>query len=370
MLDMDILEATLALARAEGLHARHLREPDLLQDPRCLVGRPVKELLELGVRAKAATWLTNPDPALLAADRHWIEDEQVQVLRWGNPDYPGRLAEIADPPAVLFVRGAIENLLRPQLAVIGSRHPTPAGRRTAREFAGRLADAGLVVTSGLALGIDAAAHEGALARGRTIAVVGTGLDSVYPPENRGLQDRILASGGALVSEFGRGAPPLPDHFPRRNRIISALSLGVLVIEAARRSGSLITARLAGDQGRGVYAVPGSIYSPQSHGCHALIRQGAQLIENPDEILADIGIPHDIHGLIDSRTTPVHPAQEAPRLDKGAEILLDALGFDLVSVDELIARTGLSSQILAPTLLWLELSGVIALHSGGRYQRVR
>ena len=367
---MDILEATLALARAEGLHARQLREPDLLQDPRCLIGRPVKELLELGIRPTAATWLSSPDAALLTADRRWIEDEQVQIVRWGSPEYPGRLAEIADPPATLFVRGCLATLLRPQIAVIGSRHPTPAGRRTAREFAGRLADAGLVITSGLALGIDAAAHEGALARGHTLAVVGTGLDSVYPPENRALQDRILASGGAVISEFERGAPPLPAHFPRRNRIISALSLGVLVIEAARRSGSLITARLAGDQGRGVYAVPGSIYSPQSHGCHALIRQGAQLVEIPDEILADIGFFIEKQEVKGTQTTPGHPVQEAPRLDKGAEILLDALGFDLVGVDELIARTGLSSQILAPTLLWLELSGVIALHSGGRYQRVR
>jgi len=367
---MDLLQATLALARAEGLHARQLRDPDLLQDPCCLIGRPAADLIRLGFRPKAAQWLSGPDPHLLDQDRQWVESEQIGVLRWGSPDYPGRLAAIADPPTVLFVRGPVSNLMRPQLAVIGSRHPTPAGCQIARDFAGWLAGAGLVVTSGLARGIDAAAHAGALARGQTLAVIGTGLDQVYPPENRGLQARILAAGGTVVSEFERGKPPLAPHFPRRNRIISALSLGVLIVEAARHSGSLITARLAGDQGRDVYVIPGSIHNPQSHGCHALIRQGARLVESAEEILADLGLVHKIQKHRTTTRASETPSDPPVRLDKEYEILLDALGFDLVGVDELIARTGLCSQSLAQKLLMLELSGVVALHSGGRYQRVR
>lgn len=303
---MDLLQATLALARAEGLHARQLHEPDLLQDPRCLVGRPAAELIELGLRPKAANWLSSPDAALLDTDRRWVEAEQLQVVRWGAPGYPGRLAAIADPPAVLFVQGPVASLMRPQLAVVGSRHPTPAGRRIARDFATQLAEAGLVITSGLARGIDAAAHEGALARGPTIAVVGTGLDQVYPPENRTLRARILDAGGALVSEFERGKPPLAPNFPRRNRIISALSLGVLVVEAARQSGSLITARLAADQGREVFVVPGSIHSPQSQGCNALIRQGARLVEGIEEILADLNLPNKKQDLTSIQTPSAPP----------------------------------------------------------------
>jgi DNA processing protein len=367
---MELLEATLALARAEGFHARQLRDPDLLQDPRCLVGRPAAELVELGVRSKAADWLSNPDPALLAADRRWLESERLQLVTWGGPGYPGRLAAIADPPAVLFTRGPAANLLRPQLAVIGSRHPTPAGICIASDFAGQLADAGFVITSGLARGIDAAAHAGALCKGLTIAVVGTGLDSIYPAENRELQERILAAGGTIVSEFERGQPPLAAHFPRRNRIISALSLGVLIVEAASHSGTMITARLAGDQGREVYAVPGSIRNPQAAGCHRLIRQGARLVESAEEILVDLGLRLTKQELAGTLAPSGTPGMAPLQLDKAYEILLDGLGFDLVGVDELIARTGLCSQSLAQMLLTLELSGTVALHSGGRYQRVR
>jgi DNA processing protein len=367
---MELQEATLALARAEGFHARQLRDPDLLQDPRCLIGRPAAELIELGIKPRPAAWLSSPDPVVLAEDQRWVEAEKLQLLRWGGHGYPGRLAAIADPPAVLFMRGPAANLMQPQLAVIGSRHPTPAGRRIAQDFSAWLADAGLVVTSGLARGIDAAAHEGALQNGRTIAVVGTGLDRVYPTENRALHDRILAAGGTVVSEFERGRPPLAPNFPQRNRIISALSLGVLIVEAARQSGSLITARLAGDQGREVYVVPGSILSPQSQGCHALIRQGARLVESAEEILADLGLHYIKQDLTGSSAPSEPPGSPAVQLDKGYEILLDALGFDLVGVDELIARTGLCSQSLAQMLLTLELAGTVALHSGGRYQRVR
>ncbi len=367
---MDLLEATLALARAEGFHARQLHDPDLLQDPRCLVGRPAAELIELGARPKAACWLSKPDPAVLAADRRWLESERLQLLTWGGPGYPGRLAAIADPPAVLFTRGPAANLLRPQLAVIGSRHPTPAGLRIASDFASQLAAAGFVITSGMARGIDAAAHAGALCKGLTIAVVGTGLDCIYPAENRALHERILAAGGTIVSEFERGKPPLAAHFPQRNRIISALSLGVLIVEAARRSGTLITARLAGDQGREVYAVPGSILNPQAAGCHVLIRQGARLVESAAEILADLGLHFTNQELVGIQGPSGTPGKVSPQLDKAYKILLDGLGFDLVGVDELIARTGLCSQSLAQMLLTLELSGTVALHSGGRYQRVR
>ena len=363
---MELLEATLALARAEGFHARSLHDPDLLRDPPQLVGRSTAELISLGVRRAAAAWLSDPDASVLAADRLWLEEQRLRMIAWGSLEYPGRLAAIADPPAVLFVRGDAANLLRPQLAIIGSRDPTPAGCRIAADFAAALAGVGLVISSGLARGIDAAAHEGALRRGRTLAVVGTGLDRVYPADNQSLHDRIVAAGGAIVSEFARGKPPLAPHFPQRNRVISAMSLGVLIVEAASRSGTLITARLAGDQGREVYAIPGSILNARAAGCHELIRQGAKLVESPEEILADIGLPFEKQDV--AWETGAAPGARA--LDKDFEILLDGLGFDLVGVDELIARTGLCSQSLAQMLLTLELAGTVALHSGGRYQRVR
>jgi DNA processing protein len=249
--------------------------------------------------------------------------------------------------------------------MVGSRNPTQPGQRTARAFAGFLSAAGLTITSGLALGIDAASHEGALAAdGLTIAVLGTGIDNIYPRQHRALAARIAAR-GALVSEYPPGCPPLKANFPRRNRIISALCLGTLVVEAARHSGSLITARLAAEQGREVFAVPGSIHNPLARGCHALIRNGAKLVESADDILSELKFSARKQCLIGG----MRGRGAASSLDKDHKILLDALGFEPASLDTLVERTGLPSQSVASMLLFLELEDVVGLHSGGRYLRL-
>ncbi len=224
----------------------------------------------------------------IAADLRWLDGARRTLLTPDSPDYPCLLARIASPPPALFVEGMAAALALPQLAIVGSRSPTAIGRETATRFAAHLSRSGFAITSGLALGIDAAAHRGALdARGPTIAVLGGGLDRVYPVENASLAAAILAAGGAVVSEFPIGTPPLPSHFPRRNRIIAGLAVGTLVVEAALHSGSLITARLAADQGREVFAIPGSIHSPTARGCHRLIRDGAKLVETADDVLAEL-----------------------------------------------------------------------------------
>jgi DNA processing protein len=271
---------------------------------------------------------------------------------------------------VLFVRGDPALLLSAQLAMVGTRRPTAGGRTNAFDFAARFAREGIVVTSGLALGIDAASHRGALSAGRTIAVLGTGLDDCYPPDNRGLAEDIVATGGALVTEFPRGTAPIARNFPRRNRLISGLALGTLVIEAARRSGSLITARLAGSQGREVFALPGSIHNVQSRGCHELIRQGARLVESADEVLRELTIPYEKQMVMQRIERAAAPLANIPPLDNDHEILLDALGFEPTSIDALVDRTGLPSQSLASMLLILELEGRVGLHPGGRYERLR
>src|SRR5258706_1814229 len=259
---MDDVDRWLALARAPGLHLDHLRAAGALAAPPQLVGRESAELSTRGIPAAAAAWLAHPEPRILEADRRWLERAAVTLLGCDAERYPPLLAQIAAAPVALYVRGDATLLSSMQLAIVGSRSPTASGARTARDFAAFLARAGLTITSGLAIGIDAAAHAGALAgNGRTIAVFGSGLDQVYPPENAGLADRILAPGGALLTEFPPGTAPLRGNFPRRNRLISGLSLGTLVVEAARHSGSLITARLAGKTGPHALPVPGA--SPKS-----------------------------------------------------------------------------------------------------------
>lgn len=287
----------------------------------------------------------------------------------GHPDYPPQLLAIPDPPPLLYLQGDPTSLTAPAIAIVGSRGPTPAGRDTAREFARRLAAAGLVVTSGLAAGIDAAAHRGALqAGGRTVAVCGTGLDLTYPAHHRALAAEIAAA-GALVSEFPPGTPPLPAHFPRRNRIISGLSLGVLVVEARHRSGSLITARLAAEQGREVFALPGSVHNPLARGCHRLIRDGARLVETPEEVLA--GLQHDLFAALPGMPTqaPAATAISGGPLDTAGKILLNACGFEPVGVDTLVARTGMTAAAVASTLVLLELRGEIESSAGGLFCRL-
>jgi len=308
--------------------------------------------------------VTKVDTDLIAIDQHGL-----QLLAADDPRYPPLLLSIDHAPAVLFVRGDPEALTAPQLAVVGSRNPTALGERTARDFSFHFASLGLVVTSGLALGIDAAGHRAALlAGGKTVAVCASGLDQTYPERHQALAVDIAQS-GALVSEFPPGTPPLSSHFPRRNRLISGLSLGVLVVEAAARSGSLVTARYAAEQGREVFAIPGSIHSPLSRGCHQLLRQGATLVECADDVVSELKNvvlnQHDKHAPV-----PPNPPQDSgPRLDNPSEILLDALGFEPTSLDALIASTGLSSTSVASLLLTLELQGRAASDARGRYFRL-
>ncbi len=280
----------------------------------------------------------------------------------GDPDYPPLLLQTADPPLLLYVQGAPALLAAPSVAVVGSRNPTAQGADNARAFAAALSAQGLVVVSGLALGIDGAAHAGALEGGvGTLAVVGTGLDRVYPARHRELAHRIAAAGerGALVSEYAPGTPALPAHFPQRNRIIAGLTLGTLVVEAALRSGSLITARLAAEAGRDVFAVPGSIHAPQSRGCHALIQQGAQLVQSAADIIDALHLAR----------ASSRPPESAPASAGAGDPILEALGHDPVTLDALIARTGWPAHELAARLLELELKGLAARLPGGLYQRM-
>ena len=288
----------------------------------------------------------------------WLDDPAHQVVAWDDDDYPPALLALPDAPPAFFMMGRRELLTRTGFAIIGSRHGTPQGLATAREFAKALADAGLTIVSGLALGIDAAAHEGALGtEASTIAIVGTGLDRVYPARNRALALRI-AEHGALLSEYLPGTPPRKEHFPQRNRLISGMSCGVLVVEATLSSGSLITARLAGDQGRDVFAIPGSIHSPFSKGCHKLIRDGAKLVETAQDVLDEMrGAP---------RTEPAaraHPEHTA------ATPLLAAMGYDPVTLDVLVERTRAPADAIASELVVLELDGHVSSLPGGRWQRV-
>ena len=314
----------------------------------------------VGTRAARALE-TPPDDLEAQLDRvlAWLaagSDRHVVTL--GDPLYPQELLQIADPPLMLYVLGDVQTLHHPRrLAIVGSRNPTPQGEANARQFAQALGQADVCVVSGLALGVDGAAHDGALLGGAsTIAVVGTGLDRVYPKRHLELAHRIAAH-GAIVSEYPLGTPPLPENFPQRNRIIAGLSQGTLVVEAAVKSGSLITARLAAEQGREVFAIPGSIHAPQSRGCHALIRQGAKLVESAQDILEDLRL-----------TTP---AEESKSPDPGSDredSLLQAMGYDPVSLDALQARTGLDTAHLQARLLELELAGEVARLPGGLLQR--
>jgi DNA processing protein len=361
----------LALAaRTPGLNAERLQAVAARSADLELLERPEPgALAALGLTTAAVAWLVAPDEARIEADLRWLECSGCALLASTDADYPGLLRLSPDAPAVLHVRGNPASLLEPQLAMVGSRNPTAGGRATAREFAASFARLGLTITSGLALGIDAASHEGALSGGGiTIAVLGCGLDNVYPRENTALADRVAAS-GAVISEFPPGTPALREHFPQRNRIIAGLTHGTLVIEAAQRSGSLITARLAGIAGREVFALPGSIHNPLARGCHELIRQGAKLVERVDDVLAELKISL-AHQLLESpmQQSPGTPG-EGPVLDKAYKILLDALAFEPASVDSLIERTGLNSESIASMLLILELDGHVAPHPGGRYSRL-
>ena len=322
----------------------------------------------LGLPAAALDYLREPDWRGVERDLAWLKQPGNQLLGLDDSRYPPLLRQLVHPPPLLFVCGAVDSLRAPQLAIVGTRHPTPPGRETARQFAAFLAEGGLTVTSGLALGIDAAAHQGALAgNGRTVAVMGTSLERVYPAKHRDLAHAI-AERGALVSELPIGTPALAENFPRRNRLISGLALGVLVVEAALQSGSLITARLALDQGREVFAIPGSIHNPLAKGCHALIRQGAKLVETANDIVEELGALAAVNGEERPSVTATPSAMEP--LDADYRQLLAAMGDAPVGVDVLVERCGLTAEVVSSMLLILELEGHTVAVPGGLYCRLK
>ncbi len=330
------------------------------------------ELKAAGLGEATAAALVSPDPDVVDRSERWLAGADQHFLHWQDPRYPELLLASGQAPPGLFVAGDPQVLNLPQLAIVGSRSATPGGVETAQQFARVLADAGIVITSGLAQGIDAAAHRGALsAVGQTIAVLGTGPDLNYPRQHAELAEQIR-SHGALATELPPGTEAHKHQFPRRNRIISGLALGTLVVEAGARSGSLITARYAGEQGREVFAIPGSIHSPLSKGCHQLIRQGAKLVETANDIIEELGA---LAGALAKSRSPSSVATQtktvAAEIDNGDEDyikLLNSMGHDPLSIDQLAERTGLTAGELSSMLLILELDGRVDTLPGGRFQQ--
>jgi len=368
MLLSEELLAWVTLARAPALDAPTLGAAlDLLGSPDAIIAASDAQRAHAGIPAAARDFLEScgsPD----AAERKWLNAERHYLLPFTDPRYPKLLRSSPDCPIALYVSGNIDALGDPQLAVVGSRNPTPQGRETAFAFAHYLAARGLAITSGLAQGIDTAAHRGALAaQGVTLAVLGSGIDVIYPRGNLDLTEDIKQQ-GALVSEFPLGTPPRRANFPQRNRIIAGLCLGTLVVEAARRSGSLITAREGAERGREVFAVPGSIHNPLSRGCHRLIKQGAKLAESPDDILGELNFSAFFANLA-QETAAGAAKQDAAGMDKEHKILLDALGFDPADLDTLVVRSGFKPEAVSSMMLILELEGHVQAAPGGRYSRV-
>lgn len=358
-IDTD-LEAWLRLSLLPGLGHQSLRKLLVaLGTPANILTAGHRELSNV-VGEKIAIAIRNggADPASWKDVASWLEDPANHIITLADGAYPQALLEIPDPPPLIYVKGRLDLLNRPGFAIVGSRNATAQGIANAEAFAAALSNAGLTIISGLALGVDAAAHRGGLdGSSSTVAVVGTGLDTVYPARNRDLAHRIAAQ-GTLLSEFPLGTPGVAANFPRRNRLICGLSKGCLVVEAAISSGSLITARLATDQGREVFAIPGSIHSPLSKGCHALIKQGAKLVESAQDVLEELGLLQTVAPVAGAapETTDDHP-------------LLAHIGFDPVDIDTLQQRSGLAIDVLNTALTDLELAGLVESLPGGRWQRL-
>ena len=361
-MDIDArVEAWASLQLIPGLSSRALvallkafgGPAEVLAASRASLGKWVSAELASAIASGGA-------PDELSRSLAWLAESGHALVAWDDPAYPAALLTITDPPPVLHYAGKLELLNRPALAIVGSRNATPQGRENAEAFAAALSAAGLTIVSGLAQGIDAAAHRGGLAgAGNSVAVVGTGIDRIYPPGNKALAQRLAEEGG-LLSQFTLGTPPVPGNFPRRNRVISGLVRGVLVVEATPNSGSLITARFAAEQGREVFAIPGSIHSPFSKGCHRLIKEGAKLVETAQDVLEELGLA--------PAGASVKPGA-APPADGDAARVLAALGYDPVDVDTLAQRTGLAASAIAVALVELELRGQVAPLPGGAFQRV-
>ncbi|MFB3091113.1 MAG: DNA-processing protein DprA [Gammaproteobacteria bacterium] len=327
-------------------------------------------LKKTGLDEKSITSVCQPDWEVIEADLNWLDMPDHYLITINDEAYPTLLREIPDPPVVLFAYGRPEVLKTIQVGIVGSRNPDATGRKTADEFARELVYAGATVTSGLALGIDSCSHQGALnANGYTIAVTGNGLDMIYPARHKALAEKIVDN-GILVSEFPPGTKPVSTNFPRRNRIISGMSTGILVIQAALRSGSLITARYAMEQGREVFAIPGSIHNPLAKGCHALIKQGAKLVESVNDIVEELGSLATV--VIDENASQKNDVENniyKEELDADYKVLLDTMAYDPISIDKLIELTGLTTDSVSSMLLILELRGLVFSQAGGVYMRV-
>lgn len=358
------LEPGLGPAQARHLLAALGLPHDIYAMPAAALARILSGPLAQQLRQPASDAVQD----IIAKTLAWLDDPRHYLLTLADPAYPRTLLDIHDPPLLLYVNGDPAFLSRPSIAIVGARSASAGGMDNARAFARHLAQAGWCVTSGLARGIDTAAHEGALQAGPdaggTLAIMGTGIDIVYPARNRDLAHHIAAQ-GALVSEFPLGTRAIPYQFPKRNRLVAGLARGVLVVEAAKQSGSLITARLASETGREVFAIPGSIHSPLSRGCHALIRQGAKLVESAQDIDEELGRPGQASSppAAQSKPDPLPPDH-----DPTAQHILDAMGFDPVDLDTLQKRTRLDLPLLSSRLLDLELSETVAKQDDGRFTR--
>lgn len=328
----------------------------------------IKALLKLS-HSKLEQAFHKFDESLFEMQCSLLNKHAISVIPYNSSEYPAQLKQIPDAPAILFARGDIDLLSAPQLAIVGSRNASPSGNKTAKAFASDFSQSGLSITSGLALGIDTAAHLGAIDNiGKTIAVVATGLDEVYPKRNLSLAKAIVSK-GLMVSEFPPLSPARRDHFPRRNRIISGLSLGVLVVEADTRSGSLITARLAGEQGREIFAIPGSIHLPTSRGCHQLIRQGAKLVETTADVLLELKayIKHELY--LSKPKSSTNKTESSISHDDETMKVLKVVDFAPTSVDEIVTHSNLPVDLVSSILLQLELNNEIAPLAGNQYQRI-
>jgi DNA processing protein len=345
---------------------QHKKLLDIYKTPDNILSAPYAELAQSGLKKEALDHLTKTPLKRIEDGVSWLEQSDHHLVTIHDSNYPELLREISDAPVALFVTGDLAVLNTKQIGIVGSRNPTAGGRKIAKLLATQLSELGLTITSGLALGIDYCSHAGALdANGKTIAVLGNGPDRIYPARHKEIAGLIAAS-GAIVSEFPPGVPPLPANFPRRNRIISGLSLGVLVVEAAMQSGSLITARYALEQGREVFAVPGSIYNPLSKGCHHLIKQGAKLVETIQDVVEELNINITV---VYGNSQHVKPGSgNHAGFDEDQLKLLEHLSFDPVTVDKLIEISGLTADAVSSMLLVLEIQGIVS-SSGGLYTRI-
>ncbi|HSH73729.1 MAG TPA: DNA-processing protein DprA [Methylophilaceae bacterium] len=363
-LDENDLALWICLNQIHGLGAQSFCK--LLQafdSPEQIFATSYNQLITVVAEPIAKQISAGPDFDSTSSTLNWLENADNHLITLANKDYPRALLEISDPPPLLFAKGHLHWLNTPAISVVGSRNASHQGEKNAEDFSQALCQQGYTIVSGMALGIDGAAHRGALkANGATIAVVGTGLDIVYPARHRELAHQIVER-GLIISEFGLGTPSRAQNFPRRNRIISGLGLGCLVVEANVQSGSLITAKLAAEQGREVFAIPGSIHSPMSKGCHELIKQGAKLVDNIKDILDELGsISSDSYA---ESTMPTSQVANASQADP----ILACIGYDPISMESLVERSGLTSEHLSAMLLMLELENKVASLPGGRYQRI-